>query len=166
MPAPNKKKTASVADDALQADALVLIENPTLYSLHRVTLALERSRDAVIEREFRLSSVEWRILTTVAALEPLSTKALSDQTGIDKPTISRATAALAGRGLLDCTTDKRDKRLVSISLTTNGRLSCEDVVEYLKQWNERLLAVLPPKIRASLREASAILADRLAELTS
>ncbi len=166
MPAKKKDKPPSVPDDTLRTAARDLIDNLPLYSLHRMTLALERSRDAVFERDLKLSSAEWRILVTVAALEPLSTKVLAQRSGVDKATASRAATALGYRRLINHGADKRDKRLVSLSMTTQGRVVCEAIVRSLKIWDEQILAALTPKLRVSLRVASEVLSDRLEELIS
>jgi DNA-binding MarR family transcriptional regulator len=148
----------------LRDGAREVIDVAVPYALHRLALAIGRAKDAAFERDLGLSSAEWRILTTIAALAPLSTKALSDQSQLDKSTVSRTTTTLVHRGLIARKVDEEDQRLIVLTMTAAGRTACQAIVRSLHRWDGDLLEVLSARQLAALREVLDVLPGRLAEL--
>jgi DNA-binding MarR family transcriptional regulator len=80
------------------------------------------------EARFGLTIPQWRLLVILAEGEAMSQKALIERSAMDKVTISRAVAALVGRGLLLKQSRTKDRRLDSLTLTRAGREIVADVV--------------------------------------
>ena len=92
-------------------------------------MALMRAREAVM-REFRprlatheLTEQQWRVLRALNTQEaPLTTRELSEMTFLLSPSLSRITANLANRGLLNRDANPSDQRSSLLSLSHDGKV--------------------------------------------
>ncbi len=90
-------------------------------------MALMRARETVM-REFRprlalhdLTEQQWRVLRALNGQEtPLTTRELSEMTFLLSPSLSRITANLAARGLLNRESNPSDQRSSLLSLSRDG----------------------------------------------
>ena len=82
---------------------------------------------------FGLSIPEWRVLAVVGRFGAISPSAVSEWTGMDKVKVSRAAAALVGRGLVKQAQDSTDGRARVLSLTRKGVKTHEGVVPMARQ---------------------------------
>jgi DNA-binding MarR family transcriptional regulator len=73
------------------------------------------------EARFGLSVPQWRLLVILSEGGALSQKQVVDRSAMDKVTISRAVAALLGRGLLVRRAHAHDRRVDVLSLSDEGR---------------------------------------------
>lgn len=72
-------------------------------------------------RRLHISLTEWRVMMAVADRPGITAQQLSEYTGLDKMSVSRAVNALAGRGRLARETSPADGRRLHLSLTAAGR---------------------------------------------
>lgn len=92
-------------------------------------MALMRAREAVM-REFRprlakhdLTEQQWRVLRALDAQKaPLTTRELSEITFLLGPSLSRITANLTARGLLNRNANPSDRRSSLLSLSQKGKI--------------------------------------------
>jgi DNA-binding MarR family transcriptional regulator len=70
---------------------------------------------------FGLSIPEWRLIAVIAEDEGITQQQVGTRTRMDKVTVSRATIALADRGLLERRAHATDRRAQSLHLTACGR---------------------------------------------
>lgn len=69
---------------------------------------------------FGLSRDEWRVLAATGEAELQPTRAVAEQTGLDKVAISRAASSLEDRGLIERSEDRRDRRIKILRLSEKG----------------------------------------------
>ena len=99
------------------------------YRLSVASNAVSRAVARAYAGRFGLTTPEWRVLAVVAGeAEGLPQSTLAARTGMDKMTISRAVAALAGRGLLARGRDAADARTPRLNATPEGRRVYDEVV--------------------------------------
>jgi DNA-binding MarR family transcriptional regulator len=150
--------------DELRERARAIVDNALPYAIHRFSTALDRAKDQAFERDLGLSSADWRVLVSIGAYAPLSTKELSDRCQIDKSTVSRTTAALVQRGFVARKIDATDQRLVVLRLSSRGRALCDNVVRSIRKWDDLLLEVLSERQLSVLRTVLTQLPRRLEQL--
>jgi DNA-binding MarR family transcriptional regulator len=73
------------------------------------------------EALFGLSIPEWRLVAVTAEADGTTQQAIGRRTRMDKVTVSRAAAALVGRGLLARVANTDDRRSHLLRLTAAGR---------------------------------------------
>jgi DNA-binding MarR family transcriptional regulator len=105
------------------------------------------------ESRFGLSGSEWRVLAAVTAAGTPTQAELLAATGMDKMTISRAVAALAGRRLVSRVRDTGDRRTLRLAPTEEGRRVHDIVAPEALAVEARLLAALGPGEAEALRSA-------------
>jgi DNA-binding MarR family transcriptional regulator len=155
---------AVLEKDEIRDRARAIVDTAIPYAIHRFSTALDRAKDQAFERDLGLSSADWRILITIGAFAPLSTKQLSDHSAIDKSTVSRTTAALVQRGFVARKVDATDQRLVVLRLTQRGRTLCDNVVHSIQKWDALLLEALSERQLSVLRSVLTLLPPRLEQL--
>jgi len=155
---------AVLEKDELRDRARAIVDSAVPYAIHRFSTTLDRAKDQAFERDLGLSSADWRILITIGAFAPLSTKQLSDHSQIDKSTVSRTTAALVQRGFVGRKVDATDQRLVVLRLTPRGRALCDNVIQSIQKWDALLLEVLSERQLSTLRSILTLLPPRLEQL--
>ncbi|MEC9432430.1 MAG: MarR family transcriptional regulator [Pseudomonadota bacterium] len=92
----------------------------------------------VYGEKFGLSRDEWRVLAAAGEAEDQPTRAIAEQTGLDKVAISRAASSLEDRGLIQRWEDRRDRRIKMVRLTREGGRVLSDI-ERLAQAREAYL---------------------------
>jgi DNA-binding MarR family transcriptional regulator len=91
------------------------------YRIHRLANALSRGAALRYRRDFDVSLMEWRIIALLGSFAPMTLKALSQQSGLDKSLASRAVAALVDRRLVLREAGREDGREIALRLTPAGR---------------------------------------------
>ena len=90
---------------------------------HRLLVVARRVSRAMATRfgsELNLTVSEVSVLSIVGQQGPISPTAISDQTSMDKVRVSRTTAALIARGLVQQSRDPHDGRARLLRLTRRG----------------------------------------------
>jgi len=87
------------------------------YSANLVSEAIAQQYSIV----FNLTIPEWRVVAHVAEQAGITQQEIGLRTRMDKVTVSRATIALAARGLVSRNKDPADRRARLLSLTPAGR---------------------------------------------
>ncbi|WP_339949970.1 MarR family transcriptional regulator [uncultured Albimonas sp.] len=115
-----------------------------------------------------LSRDEWRVLAATGEAEAQPTRAIAEQTGLDKVAISRAASSLEDRGLIRRTEDRADRRIKILRLTPAGADALEEIERQVRDRETYLLQALSAEERATLegaieklcRQAEALILER------
>lgn len=101
-------------------------------------------------RKFGISTVEWRVLTTIAQFGASPARDITANTIMDKGNVSRAVQTLLEKKLIKRRQDKSDSRTQIISLTPAGRRLNKRVSIISINRQKRLASVLSAEERRSL----------------
>ena len=128
------------------------------YRLAVASSQISREFAALYRKEFGISLAEWRILAHLSQTEKVSVRDIHERVDMDKSKVSRAAARLEQAGLLEKLTNRGDRRLVSLSLTAEGRALIGRIIPMALTFQEHLvkrLGDVAPGLNAGL--------DRLTE---
>ena len=133
------------------------------YLPYRLNLLAERASEntrAIYARRHGLTRSEWRVLVNLGEAETMSATELCARVPAHKTKVSRALAALEGRGWVARTTDPADRRVAHARLTVAGRRALERIRPEMEAATEALLAPLTADERAQI-DAGLALLERL-----
>lgn len=128
---------------------------------YRLSVAASRISRRFARRyaaETGISAPEWRVLAHLGQAGSVSVRDIHARVDMDKSKVSRAAARLEEAGLVRKEDHDKDRRLVALSLTTEG----EALVARLGQ----IAAAFQREIVAELGESAEPLADALGRLTA
>lgn len=94
---------------------------------------------------------EWRVLAVVSQADQMAARDVVALTPMDKMAVSRAAASLEEKGLVERRPDGRDKRVVLLALTGDGRALFERIARLALDYEARLIAVLTPEERRAFK---------------
>ncbi len=120
-------------DDSLETERFVISRISTLNVL------LKRRAAIYARRSFNFTLTEWRILTLLRTLAPLSVRELALAALIDAAQISRAAARLVTKGYLSRQRSPLDNREALLSLTKSGMALSLEMCQASLQRNDELL---------------------------
>lgn len=112
----------------------------------KISLSLSR----IYTERFGISIAEWRVLVTLAEYGELQAKHIGELTSMDKVQVSRAVAAMQGRGLLQRRPCERDSRAALLCLSADGADLYRRIEPEALAWEQSLLAPLAPAERDTL----------------
>ncbi len=101
-------------------------------------------------------------LLEIEARRELSLSELAQQLGLDKSTLSRTIDGLVNIGLVARATDTADRRSVRLSLTAQGRSTCDLINTNNDALYARVLSRIDPERRQAVFEAFQTLVDSMA----
>ncbi len=122
------------------------------FQLRQLANIYAKGSAIVYEREFSLTSNEWRLIALLEAAGQLSLNRLAAQAQFDRGLTSRIVTTLSERGFIDRQADSRDARSVVLSLTPAGRDLVARVFPVAQTRNERLLSCLTKTERSVLQD--------------
>ena len=128
------------------------------YRLAVAASQVSREFEALYRKKFGISNAEWRILAHLSQTEKVSVRDIHERVDMEKSKVSRAATRLEQAGLVEKLTNRGDRRLVSLSLTSAGRALVSKIIPMALAFQERLiqkLGDLGPLLAAGL--------DRLTE---
>lgn len=104
----------------------------------RVSRAFERRYMA----EVGISVPEWRVLAHLSQEGEVSVREIEARADMEKSKVSRAASRLERQGLIEKRENPGDRRLVMLSLTTNGRAVMARLVPLAAEFQAELRALL------------------------
>jgi DNA-binding MarR family transcriptional regulator len=144
-PAPALKTSAPfLAEEAAQP---VDLETRTFFisRVSALNVLLKRRAAIYAKRTFGMTLIEWRIITLLPTLQPISIRELAVHALVDAAQVSRGISRLVGKNLLSRRQSNVDSREALIVLTPEGMaLSIEMFNASLKR-NDQLLREHTPK---------------------
>ena len=132
------------------------------YRLSVLSNAVSRSIAGIYEKEFDITIGQWRVIAVLGEATALTSTEVATRTVMEKPAVSRATASLLERGLIDRTPDNADRRRAPLKLTRAGRAIYDAVIPLALECERELLSSLSGEEVTQLRT----LLDKLAEAAS
>ena len=100
--------------------------------------------------EFGLTIPEWRVLASIGQHEVVTAARVVQETPMDKATVSRGSAQLAEKGLIERQLNEDDRRSALLRLTPQGASVFVAVAERALDYEARLLSRLTKAERAQL----------------
>lgn len=143
--------TASVDFEKLPLDQVLS------FRINRLSAALGRQASVILEKESKLSLVEWRLLRLLADGQGAIARDLSRVSGMNPALISRGIRRLEGRQLIVTKRDENDRRTQRLTLTLKGQRLYEQTIPVMGRRHEALYASLSE----SEREQFASILDKL-----
>lgn len=130
------------------------------YLPYRLNLLAELTSDhtrPIYRRRHGLTRTEWRVLVNLAEAEPLTATELCALVPAHKTRVSRALAALEGRGWLRRQTDDADHRRAHVRLSPAGKRAVAGIFPQMQAATGALLAPLTDEDRAAVDRGLAVL---------
>lgn len=109
---------------------------------YQLAAAAERvSRDfaEIYRRQFGISIPEWRVLAHLAQEGEVSVRDIEGRVAMEKSKVSRAASRLEVAGYVAKRINKDDRRLVSLSLTDEGRALMQKLIPLALDYQTQLL---------------------------
>ena len=123
--------------------------------LHQIHLSLFAEECAA----FKVTPVQYSILTAVDAQPGLEQAALAQQVGIDRATLANVVARLARRGLVRRLQGRQDRRLKHVLPTASCRRLLARMEDPARRAHERTIDALKPRERDGFLKSLAHLVD-------
>ena len=119
---------------------------------------------ATFGRRFHLNLNDWRIMLTLADRPGVTAQELSEYTGLDKMSVSRAVRSLEGQGRLARQGNEADRRLRHLFLTDEGWQVYEEIARNAVRREQNLYASLSARELATFQQLLVKLSDRARSL--
>ena len=97
-----------------------------------------------LEHRYKISVNEFRLLMMIGRLGTTASHELSELTGVNTMSVSRAVSALEKHGRITVTTDPANRRRKTLTLTAEGRRLYERMLPSADRVSEYLFAALSP----------------------
>jgi DNA-binding MarR family transcriptional regulator len=120
------------------------------YRCNALARKISVSLSRIYTERFGITVAEWRVLVTLAEYGELQAKRVSELTNMDKVQVSRAVAAMQGRGLLRRRPCERDSRAALLCLSAEGVELYQRIEPEVLAWEQSLLAPLAQAERDTL----------------
>ena len=117
---------------------------------YQLAAAAERvSRDFadLYRREFGISIPEWRVLAHLNQSGEVSVRDIEARVGMEKSKVSRAASRLETAGYIEKRINDGDRRLLSLSLTAQGRALVGRIIPIALAYQGRRCAIWAPRRR-------------------
>ena len=111
------------------------------------------------QARFGLKIPEWRIMAVLGEGQTMTQRDLVGATRMDKVTISRATAVLVDRGLIERAASESDGRSHHLTLTEDGQTLYAEIAAVAMAMERSLLSCLSRAERTQLSDMLARLRD-------
>lgn len=111
------------------------------FTPYRLTIAAQKLSDELARQykdQFDISIPEWRVLVHIAHAGNPSVRDIEAKVGIEKSKVSRAAARLEKRGLITKQTNPSDRRLLHLSLTSEGRALMSKLLPLAENFQKRI----------------------------
>lgn len=118
----------------------------------------------VYQEKYQLTPAQWRVLSHLYAVQPLTSTQLCERASLDKSTASRAITQLVTRGLILSEQDEKDKRAKSLSLSEQGMKFYQQLAPEALAWQNQLQAVLTEQEAQQLQHSLLKIQTRAREL--
>lgn len=131
----------ALRDGARRSGGLLDIEGRRLLTFRLIVLykLISRQASRYLGKHFDLSMAEWWVLSQLGEHSPRTLRQLAEITHADKAQLSRASASLFKRGLVQREPDPKDARSVLFSITPEGLALRDAVRPTRREFNQSLL---------------------------
>lgn len=145
----------SNAVQKIDDDEVPEVEGQRLLTFRLMVLCklISRQTTRFLGKHFDLSMAEWWVLSHLAEHSPRTLRRLAEATHADKAQLSRASASLLKKGLIEREPDPKDARSVLFSITPAGSVLRDTVYPTRRAFNQTLLDQLSEDERRALNSA-------------
>lgn len=112
------------------------------YRLSLLSNAVSGAIAGVYGDKFAISMPEWRIMMILAEYPAISADEVCRRTKIEKSVVSRATARLLTRHLINREVDEKDRRRSILTLSETGLSVYDEVMPIARDYEAKLLSDL------------------------
>lgn len=141
MAAEKATRTKPIAEAGIEPSPIAM-RDLLSYKLHRTANSLTRSAAVRYREQFGISMAEWRTIAILGGDAPVSHNQLAREANLDKGQISRIVTALVERGLVSRKPSPDHGRIEFLSLTRQGQLQYQKLMQVAKERDEAFLASL------------------------
>jgi len=139
----------------------LVLEDFFPYRLSVLAQDVSQSVAEIYTGKFRLKRAEWRVVAALGQHQPMSAKAITAHTCMEKMPVSRAITVLKERGLVEQETDSRDRRYSQLTLSATGMDLYHEIVPWVLAREEALLSDFSEQERELLETVFAKLHNRV-----
>jgi DNA-binding MarR family transcriptional regulator len=119
-----------------------VVEEFVSYRLSVLSRLINRRSTRYFAEEFGMTLAEWRCLTQIAEGRGATISEIAERTFADKAQVSRAAQGLAGKKLIEGSSDPLDRRSVRYKITPKGRQMFQNLLALRTQENDAVLSLL------------------------
>ena len=117
-----------------------VLENFLPYQLSLLANRISKDFSKEYISRFNLNNAEWRIIAHLSqANEAISIREIYSKVHLEKSKVSRAVSKLNSRKILTKTINVKDKRLVDLKLTVDGKKVVEKMTKVAKDFESEVL---------------------------
>jgi DNA-binding MarR family transcriptional regulator len=144
------------------------VRDSLMFRIARLSTLGDRMGQLRISRQFGLNLGEWRALSVMHALAPVTLATLARELYLDKGQLSRSISGLIAGGLVAHSASRRDRRQTIFALTAQGRRLHDRALRYVVGRNAQYMRSLASSERVELLrlldKVTAVAADLYEEL--
>ena len=117
-----------------------ILENFLPYQLSLLANRISKDFSKEYISRFKLNNAEWRIIAHLSQEnEAISIREIYSKVDLEKSKVSRAVSRLSSRQILTKTVNLKDRRLVDLKLTKNGKKIIENMAKVAKDFESEVL---------------------------
>ncbi|MDC1255583.1 MAG: MarR family transcriptional regulator [Paracoccaceae bacterium] len=117
-----------------------ILENFLPYQLSLLANRISKDFSKEYISRFKLNNAEWRIIAHLSQEnEAISIREIYSKVDLEKSKVSRAVSRLSSREILTKTVNLKDRRLVDLKLTKNGKKIIENMAKVAKDFESEVL---------------------------
>ena len=117
-----------------------ILENFLPYQLSLLSNRISKDFSKEYISRFKLNNAEWRIIAHLSQEnEAISIREIYSKVDLEKSKVSRAVSRLSSREILTKTVNLKDRRLVDLKLTKNGKKIIENMAKVAKDFESEVL---------------------------
>ena len=117
-----------------------ILENFLPYQLSLLANRISKDFSKEYISRFKLNNAEWRIIAHLSQEnEAISIREIYSKVDLEKSKVSRAVSKLSSREILTKTVNLKDRRLVDLKLTKNGKKIIENMAKVAKDFESEVL---------------------------
>jgi len=117
-----------------------ILENFLPYQLSLLANRISKDFSKEYISRFKLNNAEWRIIAHLSQEnEAISIREIYSKVDLEKSKVSRAVSRLSSREILTKRVNLKDRRLVDLKLTKNGKKIIENMAKVAKDFESEVL---------------------------
>ena len=117
-----------------------ILENFLPYQLSLLANRISKDFSKEYISRFKLNNAEWRIIAHLSQEnEAISIREIYSKVDLEKSKVSRAVSRLSSREILTKTVNLKDRRLVDLKLTKNGKKIIENMATVANDFESEVL---------------------------
>lgn len=132
-------------DERPNANSVLQLEAFLPYRLLRAAEEVSRRFARHYKDRHNMTRPEWRTLATIGQFGSITAKQIGEHSSMHKTKVSRAVRALEMRRWLIRRTDKADRRIEHLELTSEGRRVYRELVRIARRFQDELSGKLGNK---------------------